>query len=311
MWPPVGLDAAEMGAIAAHVLRRARELRPRALLISSLPGALLLPRTLLRRTVVWADTTIAMSRFGLRMAWERRLEAQRVPHLRMLAVQNLAHVPDFAAAFGGRVATAGLPVPIAPGPPPLDPETRLAPARRYGLLYAGSPGKKGLDVAVRAWSRLGTDGRLKVTGIGEDEGRRFLAERGLEPPTTVDWLGRVSAAEHRRLSAGAAICLLASAREQYGNALLEGLADGALLVAVPADGPCEPLALARALDPSLVAARVDADALVAPLRRALTTAPAELADYARRAQELLTPYRREAFRATLRDVVAPALDSRS
>ena len=56
--------------------------------------------------------------------------------------------------------------------------------------------------------------------------------------------------------------------EDWGQAPLEALADGALLATVPSGGPYEGLRLARRLDASLVADEIDAAALAPAIRAA-------------------------------------------
>jgi hypothetical protein len=95
--------------------------------------------------------------------------------------------------------------------------------------------------------------------------------------------------------------------EDYGQAQLEAMADGALLVCAPSGGPFEALALARLLHPQLVAADLRPDALAICLRAAFALSPAELQRLRARAGEALRAYTPERTVARLAEDVLPAL----
>ena len=76
--------------------------------------------------------------------------------------------------------------------------------------------------------------RLVVTGIGTTEAREFLDARSIPIPSNVEFAGRIPSSEHRSLTQRAAVFVSSSRREEYGNAQLEALADGAILVSGPA-----------------------------------------------------------------------------
>jgi hypothetical protein len=126
-------------------------------------------------------------------------------------------------------------------------------------------------------------------------------------PATVDLRGTVPAAEFRERLRGAHAYLAGARWEDWGQAPLEALADGALLATVPSGGPYEALRLARELDPSLVASEIDGAAL-APAIRAAFEMPAErVRAYRERAAELMRPYRSEAVQETVTRELLPAL----
>jgi hypothetical protein len=101
---------------------------------------------------------------------------------------------------------------------------------------------------------------------------------------------------------------LAAARwEDWGQAPLEALADGALLATVPSGGPYEGLRLARRLDPSLVATEIDPAALAPAIRAAFEMPDERAAAYRQNATELLLPYRSEAVQETVTRDLLPAL----
>ncbi len=100
--------------------------------------------------------------------------------------------------------------------------------------------------------------------------------------------------------------LVAGARwEDFGQAPLEALADGALLATLPTPGPFAALPLARELEPRLVASELSAGALAESIRAAF--ALEDPASYRARAAELLAPFRAEALVSRLRDEVLPRL----
>ena len=95
--------------------------------------------------------------------------------------------------------------------------------------------------------------------------------------------------------------------EDWGQAPLEALADGALLATVPSGGPYEALRLARRLDPSLVATEIDGAALAAAIRAAFELPQERVREYRERAAELMRPYRSEAVQETVTHELLPAL----
>ena len=102
--------------------------------------------------------------------------------------------------------------------------------------------------------------------------------------------------------------LVAGARwEDFGQAPLEALADGALLATVPTPGPFAALPLARELEPRLVADEVSAEALAPCVQAAFALDPEEVAATRTRSAELLAPLRSEALVSRLREEILPRL----
>jgi glycosyltransferase involved in cell wall biosynthesis len=99
----------------------------------------------------------------------------------------------------------------------------------------------------------------------------------------------------------------ASRYEDYGQAQLEALAAGALLVTAPSEGPYEALRLARRLDGRLVASQSDPSAMAAALEAALALPPEQRASYRARAAELVAPHSTQELEKRLREQVLPAL----
>jgi hypothetical protein len=76
---------------------------------------------------------------------------------------------------------------------------------------------------------------------------------------------------------------------------------------VPSGGPFEALALARELEPRLVASRIGPAALSAAIRRAFELPAARTRAYRERAAELLEPYRDPLIQARVAGEVVPRL----
>jgi hypothetical protein len=262
---------AALAGVAAH--------RPRALVYASATAALLGPRP----GAIWFDSPAAQNRPGRHGLWQRPLERRRVARAPLLLPMSEGGL----AALGSRPATPAvvLPVPVEPSGPPAAAGARDVAA----LAYAADAEKKGLARILAAWARARRpDETLLVAGqpvgpLGDGaEGTGLLAPDA-----------------YRALLRRARAFVAAPRHEDFGIAQLEALADGCRLVTAPASGPYPALALARSLDERLVS-----EDLAAAIRVALD-APAD--GYAERAAELLAPYRRAAFDATVRERVLPAL----
>ena len=117
----------------------------------------------------------------------------------------------------------------------------------------------------------------------------------------------VPAAEFRAALRRARAFVHGARWEDWGQAPLEALSDGALLATVPAGGPYEGLRLARQLDHRLVAQRIDPAALADAIRAAFELPDDQARAYRERATDLLRPYRSEAVQRVVADELLPAL----
>ncbi|HEX7290684.1 MAG TPA: glycosyltransferase [Conexibacter sp.] len=263
--------AAAQAGVAAH--------RPRALVYASATAALLGPRP----GAIWFDSPAAENRPGRHGVWQRPLERRRVARAPLLlpmsdgGLQALDPLP--------RTPAVVLPVPVEPSGDPSGHAERDVAA----LAYAADARKKGLDRILAAWaSARRPDETLLVAG--QPAGRLGDGAEGA---------GLLAPQDYRALVRRARLFVAAPRHEDYGIAQLEALADGCRLVTTPGGGPYPARELARTLD-----ARLVSDDLAAAIRAALD-APVD--DYAARAAQLLGPYRRAAFDATVREQVLPAL----
>lgn len=270
------------------------EAQPRSIVYSTTTAALLWPAP----GAIRFDAPAAANRPGRHGLWQRPLERRRLlaaPLLLPLSAGGLreARLPPRASE-----RSVVLPLPVEPSGPP--PSARDVTA----ITYAANPAKKGLDGVLGAWEELARAGRLPagaelvVAGVGEEElGRAGLSIRGRPG---VRCVGRLSRADYRALLRRARVFLCAPRREDYGQAQLEALADGCLLVTTPAPGPYAALPIARELDGGLVQ-----EDLAAALESALHHP--DPAGYAARARRALVPYARDALQLRLAEELLPRL----
>jgi glycosyltransferase involved in cell wall biosynthesis len=161
---------------------------------------------------------------------------------------------------------------------------------------------------VAGWAAAGPpDARLEVYGLDPDWARAHLRRSGVPEPATLDLRGTVPVADFRARLRRAHAYLAAARWEDWGQAPLEALADGALLATVPSGGPYEGLRLARRLDPSLVAEAIDGAALASAIRAAFEMPEERASAYRAEAAELVRPYRSEAVQETVSRELLPAL----
>jgi hypothetical protein len=259
---------------ASRACRRAIVQRdPGAIVYCSITAALLWPRP----GAIWLDAIAAENRPGRHGIWQRAVERRRLAAAPLVMTMAPYRLPA--------TRTAAIVVPTA--------VQRSGPtdgARDVDVLaYAADPVKRRLDLILDAWARARRAGEtLVVAGI----------ERS-EPVAGVRFAGRLAPDEYRALLRRSRVFVSAPRREDFGIAALEALADGCRLVTTPSPGPYPALALARELDPRLVA-----DDLAGALRCALDD---PRPGYAERAAALIAPFSRAAVAATVSERVLPRL----
>jgi hypothetical protein len=253
--------------------------RPQVVVYCSITAALLWPRP----GVIWLDAIAAENRPGRHGVWQRAVEGRRLagaPLVLTMAPESLAPL-----APARRPDSVVVPVAVQSS----GPDGPAAERDIDVVAYAADPVKRRLDFILETWRRARRgDETLVVTGI----------DRSADVPG-VRFTGRVAPDEFRALLRRARVFAAASRREDFGIAQLEALADGAMLVTTPAPGAYPALALARELDPRLVAEDL------APALRAALDHPAP--GYGARAAALVAPFSREAVAATLSQHVLPRL----
>jgi len=292
-------DLVEMYAARRAVRTSVVRLEPRALVVSSTTAAMLLPRLPIPYAVRF-DAPARLNRPGARNALLPVLERRAMGRARVTIPYSVA---------GAEALPKGAARPIVVSPP-IDPSAGASPEERQPLAvaYAPDPKAKGLDVLVGAWAEAGVPGaRLAVYGLDPDRARTYLRRTGTPEPPSLDLRGVVPAAEFRAALRRARVFVHGARWEDWGQAPLEALADGALLATVPSGGPYEGGRLARELEPALVADRIDPGALASPIRTAFELGDERVRSYRERAGELVRPYRSKAVERIVADQLVPAL----
>ena len=292
-------DLVEMHA-ARRAARTALERhRPRALVVSTTTAAMLLPPLDVPHAVR-LDAPARMNRPGTRNAVLHRLERRG---LRRAALT----LPLSEAAAGELPAGAAPAVVVSP---PVESSGPVSDEReRMAIAYVPDPKAKGLDILVAGWAAARVpDARLEVYGLDPDVARAHLRRTGVPEPDSLELRGTVPAAEFRERMRHARVYAAGARWEDFGQAPLEALADGALVATVPSGGPFEALRLARRLDePALVAGSMDPGELGGAIRAAFDLPDDRAAVYRQRAGELLRPLRPEAVQRTVAEEVLPRL----
>jgi hypothetical protein len=238
---------------------------PRAIVYCTTTAALLWPQP----GAIRFDTLARESRPGRHGLWQRPLERRRLAQAPLL----IPMTPD----------QPGLTVPV-----PVEPSGAASERDLAAVAYVPDPVKRRLDVLLAAWD------------AARREGEVLVVEGAVGPPREgVRFAGQVAPEEFRALLRRTRLFVAAPAREDYGIAPLEALADGCVLVTTPAIGPYPAAAIARAIDPRLVT-----DDLASGIRAALDDPPA---DFAARAAAALAPYRRAAVERVVADELLPRL----
>lgn len=293
-------DLVEMYAARRTVRTAVERYEPRGLIVSSTTAAMLLPSLPVPYAVRF-DAPARLNRPGARNAPLHSLERRAMRRARItvpLSVAGAEALPEGAAR----------PVIVSPPIDPSAPDDAPAGREHLAVAYVSDPKAKGLDVVVAGWAAAAVEGaRLEVYGLDPEWARAHLRRTGVAEPESVELRGTVGAAEFRARLRRARVFVHGARWEDWGQAPLEALADGALLATVPAGGPYEALRVARQLDAPLVADRVDPARLAAAIRAAFELPDADAQTYRERAAELLRPYRSDAVQETVERELLPAL----
>jgi hypothetical protein len=292
-------DLVEMYAARRAARTAVERHEPRALIVSSTTASMLLPAVPVPYAVRF-DAPARLNRPGRRNAFLHTLERRAMHRARLT-------IPFSVAGAEALPEGAARPIVVSP---PIDPSApEPSPEReRLAVAYVSDPKAKGLDILVGGWAAAGVDGaRLEVYGLDPDWARSHLRRAGVPEPDSLELRGTVPAAEFRASLRRARAFVHGARWEDWGQAPLEGLADGALLATVPSGGPYEGVRLARQLDPRLVADAVDPDRLGPAIRAAFESPDDEVRAYRERATALLRPFRSESVQDTVARELVPAL----
>ena len=287
--------------VEAYAARRsAAGVRASAIVYSSVTSALLQPSR--GPYAVRFDSFAAINRPGIGGAWQRRRERVVMQRARLLLPLSGAGASAAQAAFG-----EGPPAIVLP--PPIDAVDPGGERDLDAIAYAANPHKRGLELICEAWSKVDRpDGaRLIVGGIEQADAQRYLRRARVPEPRDVEWAGALPRQRWLSLVGRARVFVNASRYEDWGIAQMEALATGTPLVTVPSPGLNEALPLARRLAPELVADEQSPAALAAAIQSGLALGERARADYARRAEALVQPYRRPELRRTIAERVLPEL----
>jgi glycosyltransferase involved in cell wall biosynthesis len=271
----------------ARAARRAAAQAPhgRAVVYSTSTAALLWPRP----GAVRFDAPAAGNRPGRHGAWQRPVERRR-----MASAPLLVPWSDDAMAEVRRPHAPSVVVPV-----PVEPSGAAGERDIAAITYAADPPKKGLDIVLEAWARVGREGEdLVVVGVSSEEAARHVGAIAHSTPG-VRYTPPMPREAYRALLRRARVFVTAPRREDHGLAQLEALVDGAQLVTTHAPGPYVAVGIARSLDPRLVT-----DDLATALRAALDD---PLPGYPEVAREAMAPFRRAAVDEIVAERLLPPL----
>jgi glycosyltransferase involved in cell wall biosynthesis len=292
-------DLVEMHAARRALLTALGRLEPRAIVISTTTAAMAVPRIPMPYAVR-LDAPARMNRPGARNALLHRLEGRGLGRARLTLPLSHAAIAELPA---GAAPAVVVPPPVAASGPPRDERERVAVA------YVPDPKAKGLDVLAAGWAAAALpDARLEVYGLDPAWARAHLRRTGVPEPEGLELRGTVSAAEFRARTRAARVYAAGARWEDFGQAPLEALADGALVATVPSGGPFEALRLARTLgEPALVAPALDGAALGDAIRAAFELPDERARAYRAAARERLRPSGPRAVQETVEHDVLPRL----
>jgi len=209
----------------------------------------------------------------------------------------------------GRAALPAGHAPAVVVPPPIERSGELPRSRdQLAVAYTPDVKAKGLDIVCGAWAATGIrDARLEVFGVEREAALAHLRRTGVAAPASVEFRGKAPPEQFRAALRRARVYVGGARWEDFGQAPLEALADGALVATVPSGGPFEALGLARELAPELVADAVDPSTLATALRAAFELPEQRVESYRREASQLLRRFDGEAIQRTIAAEVVPAL----
>jgi glycosyltransferase involved in cell wall biosynthesis len=197
---------------------------------------------------------------------------------------------------------------VVVAPPVVRSGKPAAERERLAVAYTPDVKAKGLDIVCAAWTAAAIpDARLQVFGVTPEAALAHLRRTGTPVADSIEFAGWRPPAEFRAALRRARAYAGGARWEDFGQAPLEALADGALLATVPSGGPFEALTLARELEPGLVAPSLEPAGLAAALRAAFELPEPETRAYHERAGELVQRFDPGAIQRVVERDVVPAL----
>jgi hypothetical protein len=292
-------DFVEMHAARRALIAGLRRHEPRAIVISSTTAAMAVPRIPMPYAVR-LDAPARMNRPGARNTLLHGLERRGLERARLTLPLSQAAVAELPERSAPAVV---VPPPVVASGEPREERERLAVA------YVPDPKAKGLDVLAAGWAAAALpDARLEVYGLEPEWARAHLRRAGVPEPDGFELRGTLPAAEFRARIRAARVYAAGARWEDFGQAPLQALADGALLATVPSGGPFEALRLARELgEPALVARALEGAALGDAIRAAFELPDERARAYRAAALERLRPLRPRAVQETVEREVLPRL----
>ena len=292
-------DLVEAAAARRTIASATTRLEPRAVVLSTTTAAMLAPPLDVPYAVRF-DAPAAMNRPGARNAFLPALERRAMRGARLLLPWSERALDPLRPA---------VPTPAVVVPPPIVASGEVSADReRLAVAYVPDPKAKGLDLVCAGWAAAGVEGaRLEVFGLDRDWALRHLERTGVPVPAEVEWRGLAAASEFRAALRRATAYVGGARWEEFGQAPLEALADGALLATVPSAGPFPALELACELNPELVAPAVDGAELGPAIRAAFAMSGERAAAYRAAAAERLAAYAPDAVQRIVANDVLPAL----
>jgi hypothetical protein len=292
-------DLVEMHAVRRVLGPALAEHEPSAVVLSTTTAAMALPE-LSVPYAVRLDAPARMNRPGARNRLLHVLERRGLSRARPTLPLSRSAIAELPPGSAPAVVVSP---PVEPSGPAGDERERVAVA------YVPDPKAKGLDVLVAGWAAAGVpDARLEVYGLDPDWARSHLRRIGVAEPAGLELRGTVPARDFRARTRAARLYAGGARWEDFGQAPLEALADGALLATVPSGGPFEALRLARELgEPSLIASEVGGEALGAAISAAFEVPEERVRAYRAAALEVLRPFQPEAVQKTVEQEVLPRL----
>jgi Glycosyl transferases group 1 len=292
-------DFVEMHAARRALMTALARHEPRAIVISSTTAAMAVPRIPMPYAVR-LDAPARMNRPGARNALLHSLERRGLGRARLTLPLSRAAVAELPPGSAPAIVVSP---PVEASGAPREQRERVAVA------YVPDPKAKGLDVLAAGWAAAALpDARLEVYGLDPEWARAHLRRAAVPVPDGLELRGTVPAAEFRARIRAARVYAAGARWEDFGQAPLEALADGALLATVPSGGPFEALRMARELgEPALVASALDGAALGGAIRAAFELPDERVRAYRAAALECLRPFGPRAVQETVEREVLPRL----